>query len=296
METDSPNVHAEQSLLPPQFLARWKGLALGWFSAAPELYARNIAWPRPLLAMLDTGRARAEFGFARHTEHKDIGAGAMGLFNGQIEPRFCKWSCRSVRRIMLDLDAGALSSIGLQDTELAHTGWRQDTEFYDPQIEAVLRCMLREVTAGCPSGALYAQSLSLGLLLRLSQLRGAGASAGMARRERGGLSSSQRRRVEEFIALDLAGDLSLMALADAAGFSPAQFTRLFRNSYGQSPHRYVLLKRVERAHALIQSGHLSLAAIAQACGFSGQSHMTSVFAKELGTSPGTILRTSKFNH
>ncbi len=274
-------------MLTAQQLARWRGLPVGWFAAAPEVFTRNIAWSRPLLAMIDTGQARGEFGFPGYTDHRDIGAGAIGLFNGQVEARFCKWHTRSVRRIMLDLDMGFLSSSGLAGDDLASIPWVQDIEFYDPEVAAVLRAMVGEINAGCPNGALYAQSLSIGLLLRLSRTRGATASP---QRERGRLSPAQCQRLEEFIRRDLAGDLSLDSLAAATGFSASQFTRLFRNTFGQSPHRHVLLKRLEQARELVLAGSLPLAAIAEACGFSGQSHMTSVFTRELGVSPGGMQR------
>lgn len=287
MATDI-NIHQEHSLLAPEHLARWRGLPMGWFTAAPEVMTRNICGNRPLLAMIDAGQAQAEFGFGSYTEYKDIGAGAMGLFNGRIGGRYSHWRCRSVRRIMVELDEALLAERQFLGDDLVGVDWVQDTEFYDPEVTAVLRCMAREIAAGCPNGALYAQSLSMGLLLRLSQTR---AEAGAAvRRERGRLSAPQRQRLEALVRHELAGDLSLQVLADAVGFSPSQFTRLFRNSFGQSPHRYVLAQRVARARALVEAGELPLAVVAQACGFSGQSHMTSVFTRELGVPPGSLQR------
>jgi AraC family transcriptional regulator len=287
---ESLNVHEERSLLAPELLARWRGLPLGWYAAAPQVVTPHSCASSPLLAMIDSGHARAEFGFLRHTEHKDIGAGAIGLFNGQVDSRYSKWQCRSVRRIMLALDTDILQGSGLLCEELSSIAWAQDTEFHDPEVALLLRSMVREIAAGSPNGVLYAQSLSLGLLLRLSRTHRIDAPPP---RERGRLSPAQRREVEALIRADLAGDLSLQKLADVAGFSLPQFTRLFRNSYGQSPHRFVLQQRVARAQTLIQGGTLPLAVVAQLCGFSSQSHMTSVFARELRVSPGSLRRLSR---
>ena len=144
-----------------------------------------------------------------------------------------------------------------------------------------------EIAAGSPNGRLYAQSLSMGLVLHLSRNRRA---QGRLARERGRLSTDQQRRLRDFIHADLAADLSLDSLARAVGYSPSQFTRLFRNSFGKSAHRYVLTQRVAKAQALLRESALPLADIAQSCGFSGQSHMTSVFTRELGMSPGVLRR------
>jgi len=187
---------------------------------------------------------------------------------------------------MVNLNPDALVNTGLIGDDLAHTSWTQDTEFYDPEIASVLRCMVREVAAGSPNGALYSQSLSLGLLLRLAGSH----SLESVQRERGALSAAQRKRLDELIQHGLATDLSLNALAGATGFSASQFTRLFRNTFGQTPHQYVLSKRLSKAKELIQVGDLPLAVIAQSCGFAGQSHMTSVFTRTLGVSPGSIKR------
>ena len=204
-----PNLHEERSLLSAEQLARWRGLPVGWYTVAPATFTRHDGHALPLLAMIDSGHARAELGFSTHTEYKDLGAGAIGLFSGRVEGRYSRWNCRSVRRIMLSLSADALAGAGMLSEELIEAPWAQDTEFYDPEVTAVLRCMVREIAAGSPNGRLYAQSLSMGLVLHLSRNRRA---QGRLARERGRLSTDQQRRLRDFIHADLAADLSLLTL------------------------------------------------------------------------------------
>lgn len=284
---DSMNIHEERSLLPPESLALWRGLPIGYWSASPEILKRNVTFEHPILAMLDAGRAQAEFGYFGRTEHRDIGEGAIGLFNGLMDQRFSKWRCQSVRRVMLNLDPATIAGSGLLCDELEEITWIQNTEIYDQDVTRLLRSMLAEIGAGCPNGALYAQSLSIGLLLHMARLYRAPAGA---RRENGRFSGKQYKSIEEFVRGNLSSDLSLATLAKAIGFSPAQFSRLFSNTFGISPHRYVLARRIEKARELIEAGELPLAVVSCACGFSSQSHMTNVFKRVQGISPGAVQR------
>ncbi|MBI5719733.1 MAG: helix-turn-helix transcriptional regulator [Burkholderiales bacterium] len=277
---DTLNVHTERSRLAPAQLARWRGLPVGWFDAGAAARDRNFVVPYPTLAMLDAGVAQARFDFGRGVRTHDLSAGAIGLFDGR-PCRLCDWSCRSVRRIMIALDA-----TGLGEAEVL-AGLRQELEFRDDELAAVLRAMVHEVDAGCPNGALYAESLSMGVLLRVAQLHG------RQQRERGTLSAAQLHRVDELIAEGVAGELTLTALAGAAGFSKAQFVRLFRRATGTSPHRYVLQRRLERARQLIEGSSMPLAAVAHEAGFASQSHLSSTFARAYGCTPGDARRSAR---
>jgi len=275
------NVHAERSRLAPEQLARWQGLPIGWFAAGASARHRHFVAGRRL-ALLDTGVARARFDYGSGVQTYELAGGAMGLFDG----RACKlseWSCRSVQRIMVDLEGA-----GFDDDEPgATTGLRQDLHFHDDELAGVLRAMVREVAEGCLHGALYAESLSASVLLRLQTTHGQHAT-----RERGTLTAAQLRRVDELIAGQLANGPSLAELAAAAGYSKAHFVRLFRRSTGTSPHRYVLLQRLEQARELIVGSSLPLAEVASATGFASQSHLNSAFMKAYRCTPGDARRSS----
>lgn len=278
---DTLNVHAERNRLAPELLTRWCGLPLGWFDAGVTLHNRNFLVPRPLLALLDTGTAQARFDFGSGVQTYDLTAGAMRVYDGQLACRLNDWSCHAARRIMVELDA---SQFG--EPEVLK-GLRQDLHFRDDELAGVVRAMAREIEAGCPQGALYAESLSIGVLQRVARTHG------RPRPERGMLTAAQLRRVDELIACAAGVGPTLTALANAAGYSKAHFVRLFRRTTGTSPHRYVVLRRLEHARRLITTSSLPLAAVASETGFASQSHMNSAFVRVYGCTPGDARRNAR---
>ena len=84
--------------------------------------------------------------------------------------------------------------------------------------------------------------------------------------------------------------ISLDDLAAEACFSPFHFSRVFRDTTGLSPHRYVMGRRVQLAQNMLAANRLSLAQIALQCGFSNQQHMTRMVRRLAGRTPGSIRR------
>jgi AraC family transcriptional regulator len=102
----------------------------------------------------------------------------------------------------------------------------------------------------------------------------------------GRLPPRARRRVQDYIAAHLGQRITNDALAEVAGLSVCHFTRVFKQTEGMSPHRYVLHCRVERAKELLADAKMSQAQIAFAAGFSDQSHYTRWFRQISGLTPG----------
>jgi len=67
--------------------------------------------------------------------------------------------------------------------------------------------------------------------------------------------------------------------------SPYHFARAFKQSFGQSPHRYHVGRRIERAKALLAEETQSITEIAQTIGFAETSSFSSAFRKLTGLSP-----------
>jgi AraC family transcriptional regulator len=108
---------------------------------------------------------------------------------------------------------------------------------------------------------------------------------------RGRLARWQERRAKEMIDANLAGDMPLADIAAACGLSVGYFARAFRQTSGMAPHKWLLHRRVEAAKRLLATTGLTIAAIAADCGFSDQSHLTRVFTRATGVSPGLWRRT-----
>ncbi len=100
------------------------------------------------------------------------------------------------------------------------------------------------------------------------------------------------QQVRERLADDSARGPSLADLARLAGLSRYQVLRRFERAYGVPPHAWLLRRRAERARVLIREG-VTLAAAAAATGFADQSHMTRVFARQFGFTPGAWRRAAR---
>jgi AraC family transcriptional regulator len=101
---------------------------------------------------------------------------------------------------------------------------------------------------------------------------------------KGGLTPAVRRRLIDYIDVNLCQTLTLHDLAGIAGLSEFHLQRMFHASCGVSPHVWVMHRRLARAKSLL-AGRDPIAQIASACGFSSQSHLTRVFKSLVGTTP-----------
>ncbi|MDC7224489.1 MAG: AraC family transcriptional regulator [Spirochaetales bacterium] len=102
---------------------------------------------------------------------------------------------------------------------------------------------------------------------------------------KGGLSPRNSRLLADYIHENSAENLHLDELADLAGLSEFHFQRMFKQSFGLTPHDYLNRIRVEKSMELIKEG-VPLAQVAGETGFSSQPHFTRVFKKVTGTTPG----------
>jgi len=105
----------------------------------------------------------------------------------------------------------------------------------------------------------------------------------VARGLRGGLSPLVRRRVLDHIESALAqgepSRLSLRALADTACLSEYHFARMFKASFGQSPHAWVMQRRLQHARQWLASGRLSAADVAERTGYAHASHLNAALRR-----------------
>jgi AraC family transcriptional regulator len=97
--------------------------------------------------------------------------------------------------------------------------------------------------AGIQTGAafdrMYGEALSTALAVHL--LREYGAAMLRPKRQYGGLSRERLVRAAEYIQDQLDTDLTVAGIAQAVYMSPYHFTRLFKESIGQSPYQYVVV-------------------------------------------------------
>jgi AraC-like DNA-binding protein len=83
--------------------------------------------------------------------------------------------------------------------------------------------------------------------------------------------------------------VTLTQLADVAGLSRFELVRRFREQSGVTPHAYQTNLRVLQARRLLAAG-TPPAEVAASCGFADQPHLSRVFKRAVGVSPGRYAR------
>jgi AraC family transcriptional regulator len=152
---------------------------------------------------------------------------------------------------------------------------------HDPLLAQIVTALSQEIGGGLGDGILI-ESLGVAMCIRLARQYLGRLPLPASK----GLSEERLRRVRDYIEAHLDRDLSLTALAEVARLSPYHFSRSFKEATGLGPQRFVTQRRLERAKALLRRTARPLAAIARDTGFADQSHLTAVFRRETGSTPG----------
>lgn len=179
---------------------------------------------------------------------------------------------------MLYLDPPLVASLVDDVTE----GKRSGCEFSDPVIRSTglaARFGAIFAAAGAADGTetmLRWDELAVTLFAEAMQLAPTDAPAGVPRSVASAIS---------LIEDDPLASLTLADLARESGLSRFQLVRGFSRATGLTPHAYLLQRRIDIVRRLIAEG-TPLAEAAAAGGFVDQSHMTRVFVRKYGFSPG----------
>jgi len=161
----------------------------------------------------------------------------------------------------------------------------------DTLIQALVLEVRRTLCDPDSDTALYAASLAQALGARLSHAYSNRTSGRRAPRETvPSLNRVQLDRVDDYIEANLGSRIELESLAAAGGLSAAWFARRFRTVTGLPPHQYVLRRRIERAKHLLTRTDIPIAQVAFDCGFAHQEHLTRVFKRLTGLTPGAFRR------
>jgi len=172
--------------------------------------------------------------------------------------------------------------------ELRPVRLRRTYAVQSPQIAHLMMALRAEADDQNPSGLATIEAVTSALGRHL--VRAAGIEQPRPVRIHGGLSAVAKRRVLEMIDGALDARLTIEVLAREVGLSPAHFARAFKETLGRAPHQYLLALRLERARRLIETSQHSLSEIAQRTGFADQAHLTRLFKRAFGTTPGALSR------
>lgn len=96
------------------------------------------------------------------------------------------------------------------------------------------------------------------------------------------------RRLRDLLDDRFTGSVTIAAAADRLGTHPSHLVRVFSQTYGITPHRYVVGRRIDLARRLLVDGHAP-AQVAAIAGFHDQAHLTRHFRRVLGTTPAAFV-------
>jgi AraC family transcriptional regulator len=154
---------------------------------------------------------------------------------------------------------------------------------HDPLISQLVSTIANEVAGGL-FDTILVDALNTAVAVQLTRL--CADPAAIMPAPSNGLSRERLKRVHDFVEEHLDQRLSLTDLAAVSCLSPYHFSRSFKQAVGIGPQRYIMQRRLERAKTLMRRTNLPLALIAQEAGFADQSHLTAVFRRAIGMTPG----------
>lgn len=114
-----------------------------------------------------------------------------------------------------------------------------------------------------------------------------------ARGFRGGMARWQILRVKRYVEENLTCRMTVADIAAQTGLHRSHFSRVFRSVTGESPHSYLVRQRIERAQELMLATERTLSQIALDSGMADQAHLTRLFRRHLGETPGCWRRRQK---
>ena len=106
------------------------------------------------------------------------------------------------------------------------------------------------------------------------------------------IEEANRRLLRARDAMDrtYAQPLDIPVLAEIACVSEAHFIRTFRQTFGETPHRYLQRRRVERSMFLLRETERSITDICLDVGFGSLGTFSRTFSDIIGMSPAAYRR------
>lgn len=192
------------------------------------------------------------------------------------------WTTNPWPTMLLQLDFTKFNHIAPEQGKAIEQALVSALTTTDYRLAGLMLAMRDEVKEGCPSGRLYAESISLALLAYVAGKYAPppGSSECVA-----SLAPAQKRRIVAYIRADLSANISVSELAGLVHMSPSHFARVFKASFGTTPYRFVMHERIEAAKQMLAEAKMTSSEVAMCFGFSSQSHFLKVFRQFTGVTP-----------
>ncbi|WHH58217.1 helix-turn-helix domain-containing protein [Petroclostridium sp. X23] len=99
-------------------------------------------------------------------------------------------------------------------------------------------------------------------------------------------SKKNAQKILEYMEQNLNTDISVNAIADWIGFSPAYVSRVFKENFGKNCTDYLNWSRIEKAKQLLKNTRLSVKEVGFRVGFNTIQSFMRIFKKYEGVTPG----------
>ncbi len=257
-------------------------LSLEYFEAEPDSMPEEVFAEHHVLLNLKREPHRVENW--RNGEHRDFhfSADEVVITPAGIRSGW-RWHVRS-RCIVITLEPERLEAFARYELGLVLTErqLRDVPQATDPDL-CRAGDMLMEAMGTRLGSELLFESLSRVFLVKLIDRYGLEQESGPD--FSASFSSQQYQKVLEYVMAHLDREIRLEDLARVAGISASHFSRLFKQTLGETPHQFVMSYRVEQAKQRLQDLKQPLLEVALSCGFSDQAHFTRVFRQRMGQTP-----------
>jgi AraC-like DNA-binding protein len=92
-------------------------------------------------------------------------------------------------------------------------------------------------------------------------------------------------RARDLLAAGYQSQIFLDAAAREACLSPFHFHRLFRSTFGETPHEFLTRRRMDRSRHLLASGEMTVTEVCMEVGYSSLGSFSSKFQSLVGMAP-----------
>ena len=210
----------------------------------------------------------------------------------------CLYDLRRDRRVLLDkpyhsllfyLSREALNAIAddVSAPRIGDLSYEPGSGIKDATICGLGSSVLPALSRPDQANRLFVDHVTLAVGIHVAQTYGG--MRPVSRIAPGRLAPWQERRAKEIISANLGG-VPLADVARECRLSTSHFQRAFRRTVGMAAHKWLLSRRIKLAKQKLRDGRSSLSDVALACGFSDQSHLTRIFTRLVGISPGAWRR------
>jgi AraC family transcriptional regulator len=259
---------------------QWGGIALEKYKV-PSVFVPRHEHPEHFLHVVLSGTVKYEVKTKGQNLRFSSQPGTIFLLPRGTEDEI-NWG-GPTQRLVVSIHPRLLTNALDETAHLTDVDLTDRWDLIDEHISALLHEMAADLDDGSPAGPIYGESLANALGVYLLKRYAVRPLTPFACK--GGLPGHRLKRVLDYIAVSLDGNISLTQLSAIAGMSPHYFSELFKQSTGRTPHTYVLHQRIERAKQRLCDPKSSIIDAGLDAGFENPSHFARVFRRLVGTTP-----------